>query len=120
MTKRGRPRKEICPRQFEVLCGLQCTAQEMCAALSVSRTTLWRFCRRHYGMNFETIFAEKRLPGFVRLRLAQWRLAMQGNTKMLVWLGKQYLGQSNKAQPASENSQLVEAFCAGNVRFERA
>ena len=29
------------------------------------------------------------------LRLAQWEKAMEGDTKMLIFLGKQYLGQKD-------------------------
>ncbi len=32
------------------------------------------------------------------LRRKQWRAAEEGNTTMLVWLGKQYLGQKDKSE----------------------
>jgi hypothetical protein len=32
----------------------------------------------------------------IRLRIAQWDAAMAGNVTMLIWLGKQYLGQSDR------------------------
>ena len=39
----------------------------------------------------EKLTAEEKLA----LRLAQWEKAMEGDTKMLIFLGKQYLGQKD-------------------------
>lgn len=36
----ARPKKEIDQKQFEALCGLQCTLLEICDALDVSDKTL--------------------------------------------------------------------------------
>ena len=32
----------------------------------------------------------------IQLREKQWEVAMEGNVQMLIWLGKQYLGQKNE------------------------
>tara|TARA_Y100001963_G_scaffold124342_1_gene175081 strand:+ start:158 stop:355 length:198 start_codon:yes stop_codon:yes gene_type:complete len=37
-----------------------------------------------------------------RLKELQWMVAEQGNVQMLIWLGKQYLGQSDKPQVKEE------------------
>ena len=39
----------------------------------------------------------------IELRQKQWELAMMGNVQMLIWLGKQYLGQSDKVDNNWEN-----------------
>ena len=31
----------------------------------------------------------------IELRKKQWELAMEGDVRMLIWLGKQYLGQKD-------------------------
>ena len=46
----------------------------------------------------------------LQLRLAQWEKAMEGDTKMLIFLGKQYLGQTD-----SPETPMVESL--GGVRF---
>jgi len=33
-----------------------------------------------------------------KLKELQWMLAEQGNVQMLIWLGKQYLGQTDRPQ----------------------
>lgn len=42
-----------------------------------------------------------------RLRKKQIQLAMQGNLGMLVWLGKQYLGQSDKQEVAGKDGKPI-------------
>ena len=92
MARMARPKKEIDQKQFEALCGLQCTLLEICDALDVSDKTLDGWCKRTYGENFSEVFAKKRGKGKISLRRMQWRLA-EKNASMAIWLGKQYLGQ---------------------------
>lgn len=88
----ARPKKEIDKKQFEMLCGLQCTLLEFCDALDVTDKTLDKWCKDTYNMHFSEIFAIKRGRGKISLRRMQWRLA-EKNATMAIWLGKQYLGQ---------------------------
>jgi hypothetical protein len=44
------------------------------------------------------------MPIEVQLRAAQFRLALDGNTAMLIWLGKQYLGQTDKHETKNEHT----------------
>lgn len=88
----GRPRKEIDREQFEKLCGLQCTKEEICGWFGVTDKTLDAWCRRALGQTFSEVYAEKRQVGKISLRRSQFRLA-EKNATMAIWLGKQYLGQ---------------------------
>lgn len=94
MPRTGRPHKEIDQKQFENLCGLQCTHEEICGWFDVSAKTLEKWCKETYGdgMTFSKVFAQKRGAGKISLRRAQFRLA-EKNANMAIWLGKQYLGQ---------------------------
>jgi len=87
---------ELNKKQFENLCGLQCTKAEICAFFEITDKTLERWCKRTYKKGFSDIFREKRGIGKISLRRSQWRLA-EKNAAMAIWLGKQYLGQ--KEQP---------------------
>lgn len=42
------------------------------------------------------------------LRKRQFDLAMAGNAKMLVWLGKQYLGQADKIEQSAEQVRIED------------
>lgn len=91
----GRPRKEIDQNQFENLCGLQCTLEEICGWFDITDKTLDSWCKRTYGKSFSEVFREKRGLGKISLRRSQWRLA-EKNANMAIWLGKQYLGQRDQ------------------------
>ena len=88
----ARPRKEIDRTEFEKLCGLQCTKEEICGWFDVTDKTLDSWCKREYKRGFSDVFAEKRDAGKISLRRAQFHLA-ETNATMAIWLGKQYLGQ---------------------------
>lgn len=92
MVCMARPRKEIDQKQFENLCALQCTEEEICNWFGVSADTLSRWCKRTYGASFADVFKQKRGNGRISLRRSQWKLAEKSAT-MAIWLGKQYLGQ---------------------------
>jgi hypothetical protein len=55
---------------------------------------------------FPELLAKGREKGKGYLRDLQWKAATNGNSTMLVWLGKQYLGQTDKTDP-SINQQIV-------------
>lgn len=103
-AKRGRKHIEINQESFESLCALQCTLAEISGFFGCSADTIERWCKRTYKMNFADIFAQKRTPGQISLRRSQFRLA-EKNASMGIWLGKQYLGQSDKA---SEREAMAE------------
>lgn len=88
----ARPRKEIDQKQFENLCGLQCTLEEICSWFDVTDKTLDSWCKRTYHASFSEVFKQKRGAGKISLRRSQWRLA-EKNATMAIFLGKQFLGQ---------------------------
>lgn len=88
----ARPRKEIDQKQFENLCALQCTEDEICNWFDICTETLNAWCKRTYKKRFSEVFDQKRGNGKISLRRSQWKLAEKSAT-MAIWLGKQYLGQ---------------------------
>lgn len=94
--KAGRPRAEIDARQFEELCRIQCTQREICSVLGVSEKTLTRWCMDNYGLEYSQAYNKYADFGKKNLRHVQFRMAEAGSERMAIWLGKQYLGQSDK------------------------
>ena len=85
----GRPKKyTLDTKQVEQLAGFGCTDTEIASFFNISRTTLER--------NYEQYMTKGRESGKIRLRQYQWASAKKGNVAMLIWLGKQLLGQSDK------------------------
>lgn len=106
----GRPRKEIDKKQFEKLCGIQCTHDEICAFFEITDKTLNAWCRRTYGANFSEVFSQKRGLGKISLRRAQFEKALEGNPTMLIWLGRQYLGQVDKPEDSVDTEDTDAYF----------
>lgn len=91
----ARPRIEIDEKQFEKLCCIQCTLGEIAGYFSCSPDTIERWCIRTYNQGFAEVYAQKRGLGKISLRRIQFRMA-ETNPTMAIWLGKQYLGQTEK------------------------
>lgn len=108
----GKAEKEIDQKQFENLCGLQCTLEEICGWFDVCSDTLEAWCKRTYKRSFSEVFKQKRGAGKISLRRSQWRLA-EKNANMAIWLGKQYLGQKDNPEESVDmedtSAYLAEA-----------
>lgn len=105
----ARPRVEVDRKQFENLCALQCTLEEIASVFDCSGDTIERWCRREYGQSFAEVFAIKRGGGKIALRRAQFQLA-QKNAAMAIWLGRQYLGQTEHPQDAVDTEDTDALF----------
>ena len=97
MAKMGRPKIKIDKQQFEKLCSLQCTREEIAGFFNCSEDTIDRWCNSEYGETFAAVFRQKRQVGKISLRRSQWKMA-EKNVTMAIWLGKQYLGQHEKQE----------------------
>lgn len=106
--KAGRPFKEIPKLDFEKLCHLQCTQQEICDFLEVDHKTLTKWCKRTYGKEFSQVYMEKRAGGKIALRRAQMRLA-EKSAAMAIFLGKNILGQSDYPEDNRHEDAIKEA-----------
>nr|DAW70658.1 MAG TPA: putative terminase small subunit [Caudoviricetes sp.] len=105
----ARPRKEIDKKQFENLCALQCTQEEICGFFEISDKTLNAWCKRTYKMSFSEVFRQKRGRGKISLRRSQFRLA-EKNASMAIFLGKNYLGQTDKVEVSHDDNDQVMEF----------
>ena len=80
----ARPRAEINQEEFEKLCGLQCTKEEICDWFSITDKTLDAWCKRTYEQSFSVIFEKKRVRGKISLRRAQFKLAEKSAAMAIV------------------------------------
>lgn len=92
---RGRPPINIDIDQLDKLCAIHCTTKEIADFFNVSHDSIERFIKNKFGMTFGEYRDQKSSNGKISLRRAQYRAAMEGNVQMLIWLGGQWLGQSN-------------------------
>ncbi len=85
---RGRPPVEIDERLVVSLARIGCTLEEIASITGVSESTL----KRRAGNEIAKGQDEMRTS----LRRWQYLKAKDGNVAMLIWLGKQYLGQRER------------------------
>jgi hypothetical protein len=78
----------------EDLAKIHCTEAEIAAFFGVSPELLRR--RKHTDPEFCGALEKGRDQGKTSLRRLQWKAAMGGNITMLIWLGKQLLGQTDR------------------------
>jgi len=86
----GRPKLPIDPVKVKDLAMIHCTMEEIGHILGCCVQTLEN--------NFLDIIKEGRDNGKASLRRMQYAKAKEGNPTMMIWLGKQLLGQSDKAE----------------------
>jgi len=112
-VKGGRKKKYIDQKVFENLCKLQCTKDEMCGFFDIDEKTLTRWCKDTYDEGYSDIYKKKSMSGKISLRRLQFQKAESGNTTMLIWLGKQYLNQTDKVEEDVSNRHEVAQTLKG-------
>ena len=97
MAKMGRPKKEISKEQFEKLCGLQCTKDEIAGFFNCSPDTIENFCKSTYKDTFSATYKIYSVSGRISLRRYQFKLA-EKSAAMAIFLGKNMLGQKDRIE----------------------
>lgn len=95
----GRRPIQIDRVEFEKLCALHCTKEEIASFFDCSEDTIERWCKKEYKECFAVVFKQKRGTGRISLRRAQYTMALT-NPTVAIWLGKQWLGQTEKQEVA--------------------
>jgi len=90
----GRPRIEVDLREVEELARIGCSEDDMGAVLGVSHELIRR--RKNSDPEFRAALEKGRATTRNSLRRLQLKQALQGNKTMLIWLGKQLLGQTDR------------------------
>lgn len=108
MAKTGPVPIEINWEEFDKLCALQCTLREFASWFDCSEDTIENKVKEKWSIKFSEYFEQKRGKGKIALRRKQYDVAMGGNVSMLIWLGKQYLGQSDN--PDSHGDESPKRF----------
>lgn len=91
--------------QFKSLCSIFCSRKEVCLIMKVSEKTLNRLIEEYLHdeiapdstdpVTFSDAFDLYSGQGKASIRRKQFEAAMAGDKTMLIWLGKNYLDQSD-------------------------
>lgn len=125
--KMGRPPKEIDQHNFEQLCAMQCTLEEVCGFFDISPKTLERWCKETYkdengnGLSFSKVFEKKRINGVISLRRAGFRMA-ETNPSVWIFHMKNLCGWKDNPDgtkaPAEPIRIVIEKPEGGNARTQ--
>ena len=102
---KGRPKmllNEVGIETVKSLARIQCTDEEIASVLGVSVDLL---TNRNNKAAFAAAKEQGQQSGKASLRRMQFQTAEAGNATMLIWLGKQYLGQKEKQDLSVETEQ---------------
>ena len=107
MAKTGRTPAVIDWDTVGKLLEADCKTVDIARQLGISEDTLTRRCKRDLDVPFAVFSQQKKMLGDNLLRAKQYKAAMEGNTTMLVWLGKQRLGQSDKNELTGKDGERI-------------
>ena len=77
---------------------IQCSVTEISYILGISLETFTRRVAEIHNTTPGAYVESKSAKGKMNLRRKQYKIALKGNASMLIWLGKNWLGQTDKAQ----------------------
>lgn len=103
---RGRPPKVIDWKKVELMCKILCTESEIASVLEIHIDTLYDKCKEEHGMIFPEYYKQFSDQGKMSMRRAQYKKALEGHPTMLIWLGKQMLGQRDQVE--FSNAQPIQ------------
>ena len=103
----ARPKLELDTEMIEKLAAVGCSDKDNAYIMKCSVDTINR--------RFQEYLDAGRARGRTRLRNKQYEVAMSGNTAMLIWLGKQMLGQSDRQEVKTSGtiSSVTEVVIGG-------
>ncbi len=113
----SRPEKEIDWKAVENLAIAGSLGTEIAAQFDMHPQTFYRRVEEKYNVSFTAYCQEKRCQGNSILRAQQYYKAIgktkEGDTSLLIWLGKQNLGQKDNHDipaPVPNDDKIKEAI----------
>jgi hypothetical protein len=107
MKKSGPKERPIDWQIVDALLGVGATCTDVAGILDMSTETLDRRVKREKKIDFQKYRDLKMGKMRGNLLKKQYDVAMTGNVTMLIWLGKQYLGQSDKIETDTTENVTV-------------
>ncbi len=101
-----RPKINIDWKKVDKLLKSQCDGVGIAGILGIDPDTLYKHCEEDNKMCFSAYSQQKKSEGKELLRAKQFESAMQGEKSMLIWLGKQYLEQTDKQETKNINKNF--------------
>lgn len=105
--KQGRPKIQIDKVQFEGLCKLQCTEEEIAGWFNCSCDKIRDYCKETYGASFSEVFKTHSQGGKISLRRNLFKLSAK-SAPVAIWLSKQYLGMREPMPEQPKDGEKID------------
>ena len=92
----GRPKSIFNWREFDYLCSIGCTLEEIAGFFQILKSNLQSKVKDEYNETFSERYEKLSQGVKISIRRKQIKIALDGDTAMLKFLGKNVLGQKEK------------------------
>ncbi len=106
----SRPEKPIDWKKVDSLLMAGCLGTEIAEHFDMHADTLYRRIEEKYGIGFTAYCSLKRAQGNSILRAKQFEKALSLDNTMLIWLGKNRLGQSENPAESKITAETINQF----------
>jgi hypothetical protein len=98
-----------------------CTGAEIAESLGCNKATFYYQVEKKYKIKYQHHLQNLRRKGLNSIKMKQYQIAMKGNVTMLIWLGKQYLGQKEDPKGTKEFDGKLNEFLDAlkNIKNEK-
>lgn len=87
-----------------------CSGTEIAAYIGISKNVIYERCQQDHEIQFSEYAQMHKRSGNAMIRNKQFELAMEGDRVMLIWLGRQRLGQRDNPGIEEEMPQVLKDF----------
>lgn len=109
MARPAKAQQAIDRAALEALLRFTPSRSEAADWFRVSESSLERFIKREFQMSFDALRAKSFVKTRIAIKRAQIEKALKGDNTMLIWCGKQYLGQVDKIDQKVQHSGEIES-----------
>lgn len=115
----GKPRHNIDWERVDHFLTCGCSGTQTASKLGIHPETLYNNVVKKFGVGFQEYMRSKRECGEVLVKEAQFDEAVRKrNTSMLIWVGKQLLGQSEKQEVKHEGQVPIQVVSYNGKKLE--
>lgn len=111
----GRPKAEIDWDFLDKIAQFPLKQEDITWLIGVSLDTLVKGVKERYGCSFSEFLNKRASKTRLMIHQKQFELAIKGNVALLIWLGKNYLGQVDN--PLVIETKHMKDIEAGNKRL---
>ena len=114
----GRPPAKIDWVKVEELTVAGCLGSEIAGVFGIAPSTLYEHVEKNYGIKFSEFRQQFLSKGDAYIRASQYKKALKGDNSMLIWLGKNRLGQSDKTAEEKVTIDDIRRFVQASVEIK--